>query len=486
MNAYIRRAFGSSIATSAVLLGGAAAPAPGAPVPSGAQELSAVPAVVHDVADGKLRKDAPTITCASVAGVTWYTVKAPRRGAMVARLAARGELDGALAVYRIVRSQRIPVLCAATNRHGRARLAWYAYSDGSYLIGVARRTGSAAGPFDLSVLAAEPAERPPGAALSSGVARSTINPVLDAYDAYAVQMQKGVTYRLNLTTPWSKGCIGYRLFHAPTSSFTHATAVAESECGGYSTFTPGIDGGGAYSIVVAANGGDPVEHAYRLEVGAASADDTAPGIKLQNGEYVTGTLSGRELDVVDMYRFGVPRTNQLTTIELHQKANVGFDLYVLDETGRRVAAIHQGHGLQALRLHIPDGRYYAVLESRKGATGSYGLQIRVRDVTATSIAAGGTQYLESPPGIALPLTVQVQQASHGGRVVVEIDHFDPIARWHYAATIEGAVTASGVFSTSWVPPSVGHFRARARFLANPYSSFSESDYVRMHVIEPLE
>lgn len=486
MNASMGRAFGLTLAASAVLVAGAAGTAPGAPVPSNAQELSTMPAAVHDIADGKLRKDAPAITCASVAGVKWYTLQAPRRGAMVARLAARGELDGALAVYRIVRSQRLPVLCASTNRHGRARLAWYAYREGSYLIGVARRTGSAAGPFDLNVLAAEPAERPPGSVLSGGVARSTINPVLDTYDAWAVQMQRGVTYRLNLTTPWSKGCIGYRLFHQPTSSFVHAKAVAASECGGYSTFTPGIDGGGAYSIVVGTYAGDPIDHAYRLEVGAAAPDDTAPGVKLENGEYVTGTLSGRELDVIDMYRFGVPRTNQLTTIELHQKANVGFDLLVLDETGKTVAAIRQGRGLQALRLHIPDGRYYAVLKSRRGASGSYGLQVRVRDVTTTSIAAAGTQYLESPPGTSLPLTVQVASASHGGRVVVEIDHFDPIARWHYAGTIQGAVTASGVFSTGWLPPSVGHFRARARFLANPYSSFSESGYVRMHVIEPLE
>ena len=486
MNAVMRRAFGSTVAASAVLLVGAAGTAPGAPVPTSAVQLSGVPAVVHDVADGKLRKDAPAISCASVAGAKWYTVRAPRRGAMVARLAARGELDGALAVYRIVRSQRLPVLCAATNRHGRARLAWYAFKEGSYLIGVARRTGSAAGPFDLTVLAAERAERPPGTSLPAGGARSTINPVLDTYDAWSVQLARGVTYRMNLTTPWSKGCIGYRLFRQPTSSFVHATPVAESECGGYSTFTPGIDGGGTYSVVVGSYGGDPTDHAYRLQVGSTSADDTAPGVKLANGEWVNGTLSGRELDTIDMYRFGVPRANQLTTIELHQKPNVGFDLLVLDETGRTVASIRRGHGLQALRLHLPDGRYYAVLRSRNGANGGYGLQVRVRDVTATSIAAAGTAYLESAPATPLPLTVQVTSASHGGKVVIEIDHFDPISRWHYAGSIQGTVTASGIFSTSWLPPSVGHFRARARFLANPYSSFSESGYVRMHVIEPLE
>jgi hypothetical protein len=35
------------------------------------------------------------------------------------------------------------------------------------------------------------------------------------------------------------------------------------------------------------------------------------------------------------------------------------------------------------------------------------------------------------------------------------------------------------------PPSVGHWRARARFVANPYSSYSESEYVHLHVVEPL-
>ena len=71
-------------------------------------------------------------------------------------------------------------------------------------------------------------------------------------------------------------------------------------------------------------------------------------------------------------------------------------------------------------------------------------------------------------------------------MIVEIDHFDPIAGWHYATSMTGSVASSGQLTSSWLLPSIGHFRARARFVANPYSSFSESGYVRMHVVEPLE
>ena len=448
--------------------------------------MGSVPATISGVANGHVDQDAPVPACGAVAGVDWYTVQAPHRGAMVARLVARGELDAQVAVYRIVRSQRLPILCAATNRHGRARVAWYAYTEGSYLVGVARRQGSAVGPFDLTVLASDRPESTPGTSLPAAGATGTVDPVLDASDAWSVQMNRGTTYRLNLTTPWKVGCIAYGIYRPKISSFAHATAVATAPCGGYAEFTPGLDGGGLYSVLVNTQGDDPVSHAYRLQVGIAGPDDTAPGVRIDNGQFVSGSLFGRGLDALDMYRFAVPRDNELTTLELRQKANVGFDLLVIDETGNRVAAIRQGRGLQALRLHIPAGRYYAVVRSRAGNGGEYGLQFRVRDVTTTAISAGGGAYLESPVSVPLPITVQVTHASHGGRVIVEIDHFDPIAGWHYATSMTGSVASSGQLTSSWLLPSIGHFRARARFVANPYSSFSESGYVRMHVVEPLE
>jgi len=486
MNARIHWACGAVLLAVAMLLTAGAAGSSGSVVPSSAEQITSVPSTVTDLANGRLSKDAPVPACGTVAGVKWYTVRAPHRGAMVAKLVAKGELDGALAVYRIVRSQRLPVLCASTNRHGRARVAWHAYTEGSYLIGVARRQGSAVGPFDLTVLAGERAERTPGTPLPSEGVRSTINGVLDTSDAWSVAMTRGTTYRLNLTSSSKVGCIGYSIYRPGIPSFLHAEAVAHVPCGGYSQFTPGLDGGGLYSVLVTTDRSDPLDHAYRLEAGAAGVDDVAPGVKIDNGQFVTGSIFGRGLDVVDMYRFMVPRENELTTVELHQKANVGFDLLIVDETGQRMDAIRSGRGLQALRMHLPSGRYYAIVRSRAKSGGSYGLQLRVRDVTSTGISAGGVTYLEAPPNVAFPITVRVAQASHGGRVIIEVDHFDPLSGWHFATELSGSVDASGTLTTSWLPPTVGHFRARARFVANPYSSFSESGYVRMHVVEPLE
>jgi hypothetical protein len=487
MNARLKAAFAAALGVGLVSAASAGvASSPTRIVPANAQALQQVPVTVTGETDGRLAKDAPIPQCAPVAGVNWYTVKAPHRGAMVARLVAYGELDGVLAVYRIIRSQRMPVLCAATNRHGRARVAWYAYNEGSYLLGVARRTNSAAGRYGLTVLAAEHTERAPGAPLPASGIRSTVNPVLDRADAWAVTMVRGVTYRLNLTTASRYARIGYSVYRPDVPSFVHARPVLVQEYGGYADFTPGLDGGGLYSVVVTAQPGDPVNRSYRLEVARAGPDDTAPGVHLANGQAVTGSLFAHGIDAVDMYRFGVPRANQLTTIELRQQANVGFDLLVVNETGGRVAAIRQGRGLQVLRLHIPDGRYYAIVRSRGTNGGPYGLQIRVRDITATTIDANGSPYVESPPATAVPLTVHVNSASHGGRVVIELDHFDPIAGWHFATMLNGTVSASGTYSTGWIPPSVGQFRARARFVANPYSSFSQSGYVHVHVVEPLE
>lgn len=488
MNAPTRCVAGAAFVVLAVLISVAAgSSAPRAIVPASAVSLGRAPVSITGKASAhKHEQNAPVPGCAAVDGVQWYTLSAPRRGPMVARLIAHGSLDAAIAVYRIVRSQRVPVLCAQTNRHGRARAAWYAYTDGTYLLGVARRTGADSGAFSLAILAAERTPHPPGDVLPADGARSTINPVLDAVDAWAVPMTRGVSYRINLTKQSRTTCIPYELYGPHTSSFTRGTPVLTRDCGGYTLFTPGPDGGGMYSLVVRAGTGDPVDHAYRIQVAPAGPDDVAPGVKLENGQVATGSLFGHGIDAVDLYRFAVPREGELTTVELNERANVGFDLLVLDETGKGVASLKNTRGRQELRLHLHAGRYYAALRSRNGNGGTYLLQVRVRDVTSTSIAANNAQFAEMPPNATVPLTVHVTAVSHGGRVIVQIDHFDPLSGWQFAAYVPGSVDGGGTFTTSWLPPSVGHWRARARFLANPYSSFSESGYVHLHVIEPLE
>ena len=250
-------------------------------------------------------------------------------------------------------------------------------------------------------------------------------------------------------------------------------------------FTPGIDGGGTYTVVVQA-AGQPITHAYRLAVAPAQADDTAPGVTLGNGPVVPGTLAGRSLDTVDLYRFTVARPGELTTVRLHQRAAVGFDLRILDELGRQVSAVRGSTGSKLLRLHLTPAAYYAALEAPPGMAGRYSLQVQIRDITTTSLSvAGGTSFVTGP-GVSVPLTVSVTSASHGGTVNVQIDHFDPLFGWHFDSALTGQVDSSGSFTTGWTPPSVGIFRAHARFVGNAYSSFSDSDSVRVQVAEPLE
>src|SRR5262245_25899198 len=180
-----------------------------------AQPIGALPAIIAATTEGAgLSKGEPTPPCADAASVVWYAVKAPRRGPMVAALKAGGELDGAIVVYRVRRSHRSEITCARTNIHGKAVFAWYGYREGIYLIAIARRAGSADGPFRLTVEAAEPDSVPPGDALPAGGVLSTVDPILDRSDAWAVPMEAGTTYRINLTSPGN--CLGLDVYRPNT------------------------------------------------------------------------------------------------------------------------------------------------------------------------------------------------------------------------------------------------------------------------------
>ena len=487
-----RPRIGAGIAAVAALaavlalgLAGGAASAPPNDAVADAEQIPSLPAKIDGTTKGaKLSKDEPVPSCAAVKGIVWYAVKAPRRGAMVARLAADPDHGAVIVVQRIVRSKRYEAACAATGKQGRADVAWYAYADRSYLIGVARPTAASGGDFQLEVVAAEPEPRPPGEALPAGGVVSTANPILDGSDAWSMDMARGTTYRIYAEA--RHGCVSLSVYRPRVSSFAIAKPVTGvAPCGGYLAFTPGIDGGGTYSLLVRAVGKKPVTVSYRLEAAPYGADDGAPGVELENGESTTGSVSGRGIDPHDMYRITVPRENELTVIEMQQKPTVGLDLLVLDEAGDQLACACSGRGRQVLRENLDPGTYYVVVRARGKSGGDYRLQVRIRDVTTTSISVGGEQSVEAVPGRSVPLRVDVTSASHGGAVQIEIDRRDPLIGWQFSTVQTGNVSSSGTFILNWTPPSVGSWRARARFLGTPYSSFSSSGYVLVHVAEPL-
>lgn len=483
----VRRMAALAAVLAVVMLGavsGAASAPPNDSV-ADAEQITSLPATLQGTTKGaKLSEGEPVPSCATAQGIVWYSVRAPHRGALVARLATDETLDAAVVVRHVVRTEQREITCARTDRRGRAVTAWYAYPEGSYLIGVARRAESAAGSFELRLVAAERAPRPPGDELPSEGVRSTIEPILDTADAWSVNMQRGTSYRINLTTP--ADCLALEIYPPETFSFTLVEPVRAETCAGYLVFTPGIDGGGVYSIVVRAGGGTPGKRSYRLQVAPSGPDDGAPGVKLENGEIVTGSIFGRGIDPVDLYRFAVPRENELTKADLQAKPTVGFDLLILDEAGRRVACACEGNGPHALRRTLSPGTYYLAVRSRERSGGKYRLQVLSTDITTAGISVDGRTSVVVPMGGPVRFTVQVTSASHGGPVEIALDHRDPLYGWQFSTALTGELGASGTLTTSWTPPWPGYWRARARFLGTPYSAFSESGYVRLHVAEPLE
>lgn len=483
----VTRVAALTVGLAIVMLGAVsgAASAPPNDAVSDAEQIGVLPATVEGTTKGaKVSEGEPSPSCAAVQGVVWYAMKAPRRGALVARLRADDTLDAALVVRHVVRTQQREVICGQTDRDGRAVVAWYGYPEGSYLIGVARRTGSAAGSFRLDLLAAEPAPRPPGEPLPSDGVRATIEPVLDSADAWSVTMERGRSYRINLTTP--AGCLALAIYPPETFSFMLAEPVRSEPCASYFVFTPGIDGGGTYSLVVRAESGAPGKRSYRLQASPSGPDDGAPGVKLENGEVVTGTIFGRGIDPVDLFRFGVPREHELTKLDLQVKPNVGFDLLLLNEAGRRVDCACAGKGPHLLRAELDPGTYYVAVRSRDRSGGKYRLQVLSTDITTTSLSVDGSRSAEAQLATPVRFTVQVTSASHGGPVEIAIDQRDPLYGWQFATVLTEELGTSGTLAVSWTPPWPGYWRAKARFVGTPYSSFSDSGYVQLHVVEPLE
>jgi hypothetical protein len=472
----------------AILMLGAVSGAASAPpndAVADAEQITALPATVEGTTKGaKLSEGEPTPSCTAVQGIVWYALKAPHRGALVARLVADDTLDAAIVVRHVVRTAQREITCSETDRHGRAVAAWYGYPEGSYLIGVARRTGSAAGSFELRLVAAERPPRPPGDDLPSEGVRSTIEPILDSADAWSMTMERGTSYRINLTTP--ADCLSLAIYPPETFSFTLGEPVRSESCAGYLVFTPGVDGGGMYSLVVRAEGGSPGKQSYRLQAAPFGPDDGAPGIKLENGQVVTGTIFGRGIDPVDLYRFGVPRENELTKADLQVKPNVGFDLLLLNEAGRRVDCACDGKGPHLLREELAPGTYYLAVRSRNRSGGKYRLQVLSTDITTTSLSVNGSRSAEAQLATPVQFTVQVTSASHGGPVEIAIDHRDPLYGWQFETVLNEELGTSGTLSVSWTPAWPGYWRAKARFVGTPYSAFSDSGYVQLHVVEPLE
>ena len=447
-----------------------------------AQRLGSPPVTVSGTTAGATRETTDPAACAQTTASVWYRLDGTRGGRLIVGFDAGGDLDATVIVVRRVRSDFSVVSCANTDDKGNAQISLETAEDGNYLFMVGQRATSQAGSFRLSLLVPDRPERAPGSDLPRGGVTSSVDPLLDQDDAWATTMRRGQTYRINLATGKDE-CVGLVLYRPRTRSFSEASALRSQSCGGYFTFTPGPDGGGRYSLLVVARPGRG-EFQYHLDVARAGRDDTAPGLPLRNLEQRLGFLSGGSVDVVDLYRFQVRGLSDVV-VALAAGKRMQTDVELLDDRAHGIRCACQTSGGARMRLKLKRGRYFLVVRSRENSSGRYRLRLIIRQITKTGISIDGRGQAFATPGRAVVLAARVSPARSGGRVRFKIDRFDPFEGWVFSRFLTAVVGGDGVARVVWIPPSVGRWRANARFLGTITRSASRSGTAFLLVGEPL-
>lgn len=470
----MRVRLGVSLLCAIALLTPAAALA--APPPNddrGDAQVVSIPSTVDGTTVESTRQDTePASGCAPDDGSVWYRVNAKQRGRVIVSLAAAGDLDAVVDVYRLQRSQISGITCERTDTDGNASLDFRVAPDNSYLIRVSQLEGSASDTFQLKLQLALPAARPPGARLPRGGATGTLDRVLNPSVAYAFRMHAGVTYRLHLAT--GEDCTPLSIYRPHTRSFSSAFPVGRLPCGGYSLFTPRSGQSGVFTLLAQAAHHRGGVH-YRLTAARAGLDDTTPGRLLRNYAHARGGLSGSGIDVEDLYRFNVPRRSSLR-LTLHTRADFGLQL--LRDTGHVLST-----GDTEIRQAVGPGRYYVAVLAPEGSSGRYTLSRLSRAITHATISANGKKRTSVAPGQSVRVHVAVKPSA-SGPVHVVIERFDPLFGWQFSRAYNLHASAGGA-SVSWRPPSVGRYRIKAAFRGTRRASPSVTGYAKVRVEESL-
>ena len=411
--------------------------------------------------------------CSSPRGTVWYRVTPDRAGRVIVGLAANGDLDAVVDVYRVRRSQLTTVNCDTTDENGRASLSFPVDEDETYLIRVAPVFNSVDDSFRLTVQLGEPDAQPPGAPLPRGGARGTLHRALNPSDAYSIELREGVSYRFNLA---SRSCTPLQIYPPGTEDFESDRAVETLRCGGYTLYTPDEGESGTYSLLARASSGRG-SVPYRLTAGRAGADDTAPGRFIRNYQRVRGKLNGNGLDAVDLYRFDVERRSDL---RIALRTDDEFNLTVLRAGGKVLR-----RGTSEVNRQVRPGRYFVLVRARSGAAGTYTLRRISRTITRTGITVEGQRQATMAPGGTATIAVNVAPGEPGP-VKIRIERFDPVFGWQFYRVSRVRSGSDGDASLAFRPPSVGRYRMRASYLGTRAASPSQSGYAELRVRAPLQ
>jgi hypothetical protein len=421
-----------------------------------ATALEGLPATVSGTTVGATEETRdPRTSCGRVRGTVWYRVSAGSSGRLVLRFTASGDLDAIVSVYRAVRSRLDPLVCNATDERGRGGLSFTTAPGQSYLIMVGRESSSDDGPFKFTLFRQEPTSKGPGAHLPRRGVSSSVDALSDFDDAWSFSMRAGVEYRMNLS-PSRGRCVTLSLFRPGTRSFAAAAPIQVLRCGGYFTYTPGIGGGGRYTLLVTGTDERPGRQRYHLQAAAAGPDDMSPGLPIGNFESRRGSLSGTRIDVVDLYRFRVLDESDVT---LRLAGPGSSHLILLSETGRRLSS---SGGPGPLTTRLGPGRYFVAVRAESGARGPYRLSLLERGFTTTTVLADGSRVAHVSPGSSVAIGVAVDFSAEGS-VRLQIDRFDPLTGWHYYRLYRLRLGGNGRAGIQWRPPAIGRWRVHASF-----------------------
>jgi hypothetical protein len=487
-----RRRTGPIVATTvllvAVVLLAMSSPVRGATSPppndsrSAATNLGTLPATVTGTTTGAtVESSEPGSDCGDAGPSVWYrfTTGATPPSRIAVEADANGDLDAVVDVFIRQRSQNEPVACQRTDAHGQAAFTFSPEKARTYLVRVAQLSDSVSGSFSLRVLALPPPARAPGTPLASGGASGTVQRLLNASAAYSTNLIAGRPYRVNLASQVD-GCLHLGIYAPGARSFDDASPVGQLRCQGYRLFTPRQSG--RYSLLVQASDSAAGPQRFHLQTAPATIAETTPGVVLNNNQSLRAVLRGNRIDVLRLYRFDVTDRSNLE-LDLRTGSGRPFDLRLLSSTGRLLRCACGSDGDQSIETVTRPGRYFAAVSARDFNSGAFTLSRRSRTITSTTLRIDHRRYVTASPGASVTVEVTVAPAV-SGRVVIEIDRFDPLAGWQFY--IERTVAASlGIATLSFTPPSAGQWLAHAAFLATRTASASSSRYARVLVAAPL-
>jgi hypothetical protein len=456
------------------------APATAAPPPGDARlaprELGQLPALVRSTTvDATLDADEPAAGCGPIKNSVWFSFTAPTSRELLVALDAAGDMDATVEVFIRERSQLTPLSCERTDRRGAATIDADTTAGTTHLVRVAPLANSVADAFTLRVVQPDEPARPPGERLPAAGVSGEVDRFANPDDAWAVRMRKGRTYRINLVTA-GRGCAQVALYAAGEFGGQPAETLS---CDDHAVFA--APEAGRFTLHVRAPRASRARLPYRLRVGPAGRDDSAPGVVLPDDRRTAGRLRGGELDALDLYRFTVARRSDL---RVRLRTAHDFDVRLLTDAGRRLACGCGSAGDKELVRRLAPGRYFIAVRARDGANGRYVLSRLARTITRSRMLVDGARGATVAPGETVALTLRVTPAVTG-RASVLIERYDPLAGWLFHSRHNPRVSGTAA-TVPFRPPSVGRWRATGEYEGTRVTSPSSGGTDRFRVLEPLE